>query len=74
MTVIGYIDPVNQTEVIDIDRNFRIVNAFERIDDSGVQVAAGLSLRLLGGFLRQEAFEIIALTLHFCHIALCLHR
>jgi hypothetical protein len=52
MAAIGDIDAVDQPEIVDVDRNFGVVDFLERIDDRLVEVAADLAGR--GGGLRRR--------------------
>ena len=56
------VDAVDQAQVVDIDRDFRVVNVLQRVDHRFVQVAAGLARRLICGLLRQETVQIVALA------------
>src|SRR3546814_9139832 len=40
MSIVGYIHTVNQAKVVDVDRDFRVVNFLERIDDAFIDVAS----------------------------------
>ena len=61
--ILGNVDTVDQAQVIDVDRDFRIENVLERGDHAFVDIAARFArsrpLRLFG----QEAFQIVALAL-----------
>ncbi len=63
MAAVGHRDVVDQPEIVDVDRNFRVIDFLDRLDDRRLQVAARLGRRWLGRFGRQKSFEVIALAL-----------
>src|SRR5215217_7116911 len=62
VAVLTDVDVVDQPELVDVDRDFRVVDRLERVDDGRLEVAAGpaLPLLLLAG---EEAGKIVALAL-----------
>src|SRR3546814_9815503 len=64
MSIVGYIHTVNQAKVVDVDRDFRVVNFLERIDDAFIDVASRLTRWSFHWRLLQKAVEIIAFALH----------
>ena len=59
------LDIIDEAKVIDIHRDFRVVDVLERIDHGLVQVAADRMRIDRSGLGREEAFEIVALALEF---------
>ncbi|MCY1177395.1 hypothetical protein D9M73_177010 [compost metagenome] len=63
MASLGDIDAVDEAEIVDVDRDFRVIDFLERRDHRLVQRAAGLARRIARWLLREKAFEIVALAL-----------
>src|SRR3546814_12043930 len=63
MPVRGNVDAVDKAQIVDIHRDFGIVNLLERVDHRLVQRPARLTARNRRRRLREEAFEIIAFAL-----------
>ena len=61
MAVVDF-DAVNQTKVINVDRDFGVVNLFNRLDDRVLQCLVAFS-RNRRGLLCKEAFKVIFLAL-----------
>ena len=58
------LDAVDQAQIVDIDRDFRVEDFLERSDHRFVEITARRACGHVFGLFLQEAFEIVALALH----------